>query len=172
MVELPRNSKKFEETCLNVAPLILLAGCSVAALLNMKFVLSSFVLDAILNVASNCGGETAAGGLGAGAGSLACEEDSYTPGPLASNVDPFGDTRGPRNNSYENARRYTEQLRSTTNSQGGSSNTSSTNGNTNAPSGENQGTDSKDTVNTSPATKQSNVPADGIKFDPPDSEQV
>lgn len=84
-----------------------------AAFAYIKLGIAGVVVDHLLNIASNCGAESAAGGLGAGAGALGCDEGSGTvgAGAVASNDDlsiPRRDTRS--GDAYDRVQQYRDQL--------------------------------------------------------------
>lgn len=142
-----------------------LAAGTLAAVAGLKLLITSAGIDAILNVATNCGPESAAGGLGAGAGSLACGDSGLAgPGTVADNSisgvgGVAGGNRGP---AYDTLTNYRNNL----NQRAGREATSPSNTSNENTSSQNLQPDSNK-VNDSP-TKQGPAPA-SIEF--PDEKQ-
>lgn len=92
----------------------------VAAVATFKFAAGAFGLDAVLNVASNCGPESAAGGVGAGAGSAACGDQEYGSNVVAdadSAINSMPSRNPNRPSNYDTYRNYRESQQTRTEQQ-------------------------------------------------------
>ncbi len=94
----------------------LLAGFA-AMIAAFKVAAGVLGLDAVLNVASNCGPESAAGGVGAGAGSAACGNEEYGSNVVAdadSAINPMPSHNSAGRSNYETYKRYRDQQQNRT----------------------------------------------------------